>query len=121
MTVTITAEAIYLATEPVDLRAGFDRLAGVVRERLQADPCAGSVFVFMNRRRTHLKALYYDQTGHCVLYKRLSRGRYPLPTVIAPGATSLAIEAGELELLLRGLDLPTRRRRSDRYPRRPIH
>lgn len=100
---------IYLATTAVDLRAGFDRLSGIVRERLQGDPRAGSLFVFVNRRRTHLKALFYDQTGTCILYKRLDRGTFPLPTVIAPSATSIAIDAAELEVLLRGIDLRVKR------------
>jgi transposase len=99
---------IYLATVPVDLRAGFDRLSGIVRERLKDDPRAGSLYVFTNRRRTHLKAIFYDRTGYCVVYKRLDRGTFPLPTVIAPGAASVAISSCELELLLRGLDLPAR-------------
>lgn len=100
---------IYLATGAVDLRAGFDRLSGIVRERLQGDPRTGSLFVFMNRRRTHLKALFYDRTGYCILYKRLERGTFPLPTVIAPGAVSLSIDSAELEILLRGLDLRVKR------------
>src|SRR5262249_1029327 len=93
---------------PVDLRAGFDRLSGLVRERFRSDPRAGSLYVFTNRRRTHLKALFYDRTGYCILYKRLDRGTFPLPTVIAPGEAPVAISSSELDLLLRGIDLRTR-------------
>ena len=42
---------ILVAVEPVDFRAGIDALAGICRQRLQADPFAGTLFVFANRRR----------------------------------------------------------------------
>jgi transposase len=63
---------IYLALSAVDLRAGFDRLAGLVLEELRGDPRSGSLFLFTNRRRTHLKALFFDRTGYCILYNQPS-------------------------------------------------
>jgi transposase len=102
--------AIYLAIEPVDLRGGFDRLSGIVAERLRGDPRAGGLYVFTNRRRTHAKVLFYDRSGYCVLYKRLDRGTFPVPTVVAPGASGVEISSRELELLLAGIDLPKERR-----------
>lgn len=98
--------AIFLATAPVDLRGGFDRLSGIVKETLRGDPRAGSLFVFTNRRRTHAKVLFYDRTGYCILYKRLDRGTFRLPTVIEPGAHSVLVSSEELALLLQGIDLP---------------
>jgi transposase len=98
--------AIFLAAEPVDLRGGFDRLSGIVTEKLGGDPRAGSLFVFTNRRRTHAKVLFFDRTGYCILYKRLDRGTFRLPTVIGPGAQSVAVSFEELALLLQGIDLP---------------
>jgi len=104
--------AIYLAVSAVDLRAGFDRLAGFVREELRGDPRSGSLFLFSNRRRTHLKALFFDRTGYCILYKRLERGTFPMPTVIAPGSSRTEISSAELTLILEGLaPLSGRRRR----------
>jgi transposase len=103
--------AIFLATSPVDLRAGFDRLAGLVLESLKADPRSGSLFLFANKRRTHVKALFFDRTGYCILYKRLDRGTFPMPTVIAPGSSHTEISGGELALLLEGLlPLPRKQR-----------
>ena len=98
--------AIYFATGPVDLRWSFDVLSGVVKERIQQDPRAGAIFVFLNKRRNRLKALFYDRTGYCLLYKRLDRGTFPMPVVISPGAEHVVVSADELELILRGLDLP---------------
>ena len=42
---------ILLAVEPADFRKGIDGLAQLCRQRLQADPLSGALFVFANRRR----------------------------------------------------------------------
>ena len=113
--------AIYLAVSAVDLRAGFDRLAGVVLEELRGDPRSGSLFLFTNRRRTHLKALFFDRTGYCILYKRLDRGTFPTPTVIAPGSSQTEISSAELTLILEGLaPLSGRRRRTPGEEAKPV-
>lgn len=104
---------IFLSVSAVDLRAGFDRLAGLVLEQLRGDPRSGSLFLFTNRRRTHLKALFFDRTGYCILYKRLDRGTFPMPTVIAPGSSQTEISSAELSLILEGLaPLSNHRRRA---------
>ena len=46
---------ILLAVEPADFRKGIDGLAQLCRQRLQADPLSGALFVFSNRRRKALK------------------------------------------------------------------
>ena len=41
---------IYFGTEPIDLRWGFDRLCGVITERVGRRPRSGAVFVFFGKR-----------------------------------------------------------------------
>ena len=41
---------IYFGTEPVDLRWGFDRLCGVITERVGRRPRSGAIFVFFGKR-----------------------------------------------------------------------
>src|SRR6266542_3529042 len=53
--------AIYVATTPVDLRAGFDRLSGLVGERWDADARDGALYIFRNQRGTMLKVLFADR------------------------------------------------------------
>jgi transposase len=53
--------------EPVDLRKSFPGLVKVV---LAEDPLSGSVFVFINRRGTLIKMIYWDRTGFCLFAKR---------------------------------------------------
>jgi transposase len=67
---------LLLAVEPVDFRKGIDGLVAVCRQRLAADPLAGGLFVFSNRRRRALKNLVYDGQGFWLCQKRLSAGRF---------------------------------------------
>ncbi len=97
-------DTIYVATAPVDLRLSFDRLAGIVREQMGADPRAAALYVFHNRNRTHLKILWHDSRGFCLFYKRLDRGVYRIPLAIPAHATSVHVTARELSLILEGLD-----------------
>jgi transposase len=95
---------VFVATGPIDLRSSFDRLAGIVRDHLGADPRAGALFVFHNRARTHLKLLWADTSGYCIFYKRLDRGAYRIPLAVPPGATHVTITTRELAALLEGID-----------------
>jgi transposase len=67
---------IWLAVEPVDFRKGIDGLVQLCRQKLQADPLAGALFVFASRRRKSLKLLVYDGQGFWLCQKRLSEGRF---------------------------------------------
>jgi transposase len=64
---------------PVDMRKSFDGLVALVKSVLKEDPLCGTLYVFSNRRRTYVKAVYWDRTGFCLLAKRLERGRFVLP------------------------------------------
>lgn len=107
--------AIYVATEPVNLHLSFDRLAGIVRQQLGSDPRSEALYVFHNRRGTHVKCLWHDTSGYCIFYKRLDRGVYRIPLAIPAGATHVTVSRRELELLLQGID-----RRALRAARRTV-
>ena len=95
---------IFVGLEPIDLRWGFDRLCGMVEERVGRSARSGALFVFFGRRRTAVKVVFADRTGICIFYKRLDAGTYRLP--LAPdGATSVTIEEHALDELLDGIDL----------------
>ncbi|MGZ6300232.1 MAG: IS66 family insertion sequence element accessory protein TnpB [Candidatus Limnocylindria bacterium] len=91
---------VWVATQPVDMRKGFDGLAEVVRSFLGHDPLSGSLFVFRSRSSQRVKILWYDRDGLAVYYKRLDRGVFRFPT----GAEkALAIDSGQLLRLLSGM------------------
>ena len=54
---------VCLAVEPCDLRASFERLALIVKEKLGEDERSSQVFCFTNKRRNRVRMLYWDGTG----------------------------------------------------------
>lgn len=109
---------IYVATEPVNMHLSFDRLAGIVRDQLGANPRDGTVVVFHNRRRTLVKVLWHQHGGFCIFYKRLDRGTYRIPLAIPVGATSVRATRREVMLLLQGIDREMLRRARRRMKKR---
>ena len=103
-------ERIYVATAPINLRLSFDRLGGLVRDLLKHEPREEAAFVFHNRARTHVKILWHDGRGYCLLYKRLDRGSYQIPLAIPPGAAEVSVSRRELKNLFDGLDTALIRR-----------
>lgn len=106
---------IFVGLEPIDLRWGFDRLAGLVEDRMGRIARGGALFVFFGKRKTAVKVLFFDGSGLCLYYKRLDRGRFRIPAALEEGSTSRVIEERELDDLLHGIDLePAVRRRRRR-------
>ena len=96
---------VFVGLTPIDLRWGFDRLAGVVQERLGRMPRGGALFLFYGKRRTALKILFFDGSGMCLFYKRLDRGTFRVPQALDAEATSVALSERELDALLDGIDV----------------
>jgi transposase len=88
-----------LCCSAIDIRNGFDGLAGIVRNHLKKDPVSGDVFIFLDKNRTHIKLLYWDGDGFALFCKRLERGRYALSAC----EPSKQIRREELLMLLEGL------------------
>ncbi|MEK6778357.1 MAG: IS66 family insertion sequence element accessory protein TnpB [Candidatus Deferrimicrobiota bacterium] len=97
------ATRIYVASEPIDGRQGFDALAAWV-EAGGLDVYSGHVFVFLSRRMTHLKALTWSRGGFLLLCKRLEQGRFRFPAR-APGSRTVTIDATDLAMMLDGIDI----------------
>lgn len=100
----------FLYRSATDMRKGFDGLSGVVRNDLGMDPLSGDVFIFMNRRGTHIKLLVWEQSGFVMYYKRLERGRFESPRLAGAGR-SLVISWRQLMLIMEGIDLGSVRQR----------
>ena len=91
---------VLVAVEPADFRCGIDGLVRLCRERLDADPFSGAVFVFRNRRRAAVKLIVYDGQGFWLCHKRLSIGRFERWPVSANSTGAVALRAHELGVLL---------------------
>ena len=109
------ATKVYIALDAVGMRKGFEGLYGLVRDQLGQDPLSGHLFLFTNRMRTRLKALVWDGSGLWVCAKRLEKGRFHWPA--AAEGRSVTMRAGELAMLVNGLDL--RQTQARNWYRRP--
>ena len=110
-----TSTRIWLASEPADMRCGFDRLAELARSVTGQEPLSGHLFLFRGRSGDRLKILYWDRDGYALWYKRLEEGTFKLPRIEA-GAASVELRASELAMLLDGIDLRSVKR-GKRYRR----
>lgn len=96
---------VYLAVEPVDLRKSFSGLYALTVNVLKEKPDSGALFVFTNKRRTRIKALYWDGTGLWVMTKRLEKGTFSWPTAIDSQSGKMQLKTEALVLLLNGVDM----------------
>jgi len=110
---------VYVATEPTDLRRGFDGLSNLAREVLRKDPLSGHILVFLNRRRNQTKLLVWTRGGFTIVHKRLERGTFASLRDVRPGDGCVKIDVHELSMLLEGITL-VRSRISKRWEP-PMH
>jgi transposase len=91
---------IFLYTQPADMRKSFNGLSALVKQKLQENPLSGHYFVFINRKKTQTKILYFDRSGYCIWGKRLEQGQFNM------GQTSgdkIIIDGTRLKMILEGL------------------
>ena len=93
---------ILVCTEPQDMRRSFDTLALVTKQLLGEDPQSGALYVFVGKRATRVKILWWDRNGYCLLYKRLHRALFRLPFG-AENGRGIRIDAAALAQLLAGV------------------
>jgi transposase len=101
---------LYLATQPTDLRKSFGGLSALVEGTFGLSAMSGDLFIFLNRRGTQVRILFWDRDGFCVLMKKLEAGTFRR-VKSAEGVAQVQIDAGELAMLLEGIDAPKVRRR----------
>lgn len=97
------AVRIFVCTEPVDMRRGFDGLALIARQKLEQDPQSGALLIFTSRRRDRLKALWWDRNGYCILYKRFHEAVFEVPVANEAGTFAVRIDGQKLGELLAGV------------------
>lgn len=89
---------VFVFNEPIDLRAGFDKLTYLVESKMAAKLVDGDLFLFFGRSKKKMKAICYDGTGVVLINKRIERGRFMSLHELEHGE----ITHEELEQLLRG-------------------
>jgi transposase len=92
----------HLYRKETDMRKGFNLLCGIVANELGRQVMSGDAFIFINKPRTHLKLLVYEQGGFTIFYRRLEKGAFEVPAFNLD-AKSMQITADELHFILRGI------------------
>ena len=92
---------IHLAIEPSDFRKQIDGHVALIKQHLKQDPRSGALYVFINRAKTMIRAISYQDNGYWVATKRLSRGTFRgWPKSNEPVSKSTS---KELSIMLKGL------------------
>lgn len=100
----IRIDAIWLATEALDMRAGTDTaLARVVNVFGAARP--HHAYLFANKSGTRMKVLVYDGFGIWLAARRLNRGRFVWTD--GTSALTVALNDEQLQALITGLPWKT--------------
>ena len=67
---------VFIYSETIDMRCGFDKLLYFVRDRMNSQINQGHVYLFFGKNRRRLKLIFYDGTGLVLMAKRIERGRF---------------------------------------------
>jgi transposase len=94
---------IFLHRDVVDFRKSINGLLVVIEDEMKQSPFNNALFVFCNRGRDKIKALYWDETGFCLWYKRLEKDKFKWPRKSKEKCSRLS--EAQWEWLLSGLDL----------------
>ena len=96
------AEKIYISCGYTDMRKSIDGLAAIVQQNFKLDPLSNSLFLFCGRNTRMLKALYWEEDGFVLLYKRLENGRFKWPRT---PKEAMEINEKQFRWLLEGLEI----------------
>ncbi len=99
----LAVDHIYLCTEFVDFRKQMTGLSIYVEAVLKLNPFESNLFLFSNKRRCHIKALYWDRNGFAMWQKSLAKDKFKWPKQCR--SATLTINDEQLQWLLDGLDI----------------
>jgi transposase len=98
-----TIDQVYLCREPIDFRKAINGLSALVELELGLSPFASALYVFTNRSRNKIKALYWHRNGFCLWQKRLEGDKFVWPSDTREVTRTISLQ--EFGWLLEGFDL----------------
>jgi len=102
-----TFEKIFIHKAPVDMRKSIAGLSVIVDQEMGISLQSDSLFIFCNKRRTHLKMLYFDKSGFALWLKKLESSKFPWAKQSISKDT-IEMSCADLKLLLEGVNVWTR-------------
>jgi len=97
---------IYIHRRPMDMRKSINGLSVIVDQEMKLDLKKSSLFIFCNKRRTHMKMLYFDRSGFALWLKRLEEAKFSWPRNLEDEVIEIA--SADLELMLEGVNIWSR-------------
>lgn len=67
---------LFLYQHPMNMRKSFEGLSKIVEELFPGKLLSGAFFIFLNRRKDHMKVLFWDGDGFIIWFKRLEQGTF---------------------------------------------
>jgi transposase len=67
---------LFLCQHPVNMRKSFEGLSALVEQLFPGELLSGALFIFLNRRKDHMKVLFWDEGGLVIWFKRLEKGTF---------------------------------------------
>ena len=95
---------VWLYRQPTDMRKQFDGLAALAQNKMRCQAASGDLFVFINRKRTYMKVLYYSKGGYCLWCKRLERGRFHRVQGAPDSDDKKSLDWAQLQCLIDGIN-----------------
>jgi transposase len=101
MTFDPSKARIFIRLGHTDLRKAANGLTVMIEQLMSGEPFSGAVYLFCNRERRLLKAVWWDRNGFWLSQKRLEKDKFPWPQT---GEEAQEISCEELTMLLSGID-----------------
>jgi transposase len=101
MIIDLRKARIFIRPGYTDMRKAVNGLSGIVEQQMEGEPLSGNVYVFCNKERKLIKALWWDRNGFWLSQKRLEKDKYPWPQ---DEGEARELTAEQLGMLLAGID-----------------
>lgn len=92
---------VFIYSKAVDMRKSINGLSVIVSNEFNMNPTEPGIFLFWNKNKDKLKALYWHINGFCLFYKRLEKSKFKIPDM---KSSIFSVTTKELRWLLEGLD-----------------
>ena len=101
MRIDLSKARVFIRPGYTDLRKAVNGLAVIIEQQMEGEVFSGNVYLFCNKDRKLLKALWWDRNGFWLSQKRLEQDKFPWP-LTKEAVQELSAE--QLTMLLDGID-----------------
>ena len=93
---------IFVSLTPVDMRKSINGLSALILDVFSESPQSNHFFLFYNKQKNKVKAIFWDRNGFVLYYKRIEKTKFKFNFSL--NEEVLEITESQLSWLLAGLD-----------------